>query len=810
MGKYVDLVDELTLSEKAQLLVGYSTWSTFSIPRLNIPSLIVSDGPTGVRKEKENRNSANGLTQTELATCLPTSATLANSFNEDLLFKVGDAIAKECRFYGVNVLLAPGMNIKRNPLCGRNFEYFSEDPILAGRLASSFVKGVQSNNVGVTLKHFAGNSNEKWRYVSSSNINKRALHEIYLRQFEIAVKEANASGIMTAYNKVNHVFCSDSKYLVNDILRKKWGFNGIVMTDWGGLSNRVNAIKAGTDLEMPGVNIATINDIIRAYKNNELSMEEIDNSVHNILDALDKFHQEKINDKEIFDKNIEVAISSAVESAVLLKNDGILPLSKDKKYLIIGDLFTNMRYQGAGSSQVNSYKIIDNKEAFDKANIDYDFVRGYDQFSLSEDSILLKEAILKAKEYETIIYFGGLTNASESEGFDRETLKLPVNQIALINELSKLNKKIVFVMYGGSPYEIPHLDSFNAMLNMYLPGEGGGEALKRLLFGEVSPSGHLNETWPISYDDVIFNNEYASSGEENYKESIYVGYRYYSSINKSVLFPFGYGLSYSTFEYSDFLVKKDDDHIVVSFKVTNTGDRLAKAVPQIYVSKKESDYFRAKLELKGFTKVELASKESKDVKISIPLSYLEIYSHVIDEFFLEEGEYSFLLGNHVNDILCSENIYLEGRRIDPNYSGNIKKYYFDPIHLDEVNKETFEELYGEKIPEYVVSKKPYNFETPIMEFNSFFGKIVKNSLVKQLSKPFKKDMKSSDLKVRELAYKNYYFMSKMILSNSFRSLSYSSSGLLTKNVAMGLVEISNGRLFKGLHCILKKEKLIKE
>ena len=504
------IINSLTLEEKASLLVGHANMSTFPLLEKGIAPLIMSDGPHGIRKENsEHTNLDNLFARTLPATCFPTGCTLANTFDNQLLYKIGKQIALECRYYGINAILGPAINIKRNPLCGRNFEYYSEDPILAGYLSANYIKGLQEEHVLACVKHYACNNLEKWRYVGDSIVDLRALNDIYLKPFEISIRESNPGMLMTSYNQINGTFASENEYLIKDRLRKKMDYQGLTVTDWGGMVNRDISLNAGQDIEMPGMIEENKQKIIDGVNSGLIKMETVDESIERLLSAIDKTRVDKISDETVFLKSKDVALEAALKGAVLLKNDNnILPLDKNKKCIIIGDLFKNTRVQGSGSSLVTTKYLVTNDEALNDHHICYAYAQGYDQMSPKINKKLKEEALLLAKESDTILFFGGLIDISESEGFDRDKMLLDENQIDLIKELVKLNKKIVFVMYGGSPFEIPELDNIDACLFMSLPGECGGEAMYQLLFGETSPSGHLCETWMQKYSDVPYSDDF--------------------------------------------------------------------------------------------------------------------------------------------------------------------------------------------------------------------------------------------------------------------------------------------------------------
>ncbi|MBR3099347.1 MAG: glycoside hydrolase family 3 C-terminal domain-containing protein [Clostridia bacterium] len=573
------ILKQMTVEEKAALVSGTDFMYTNPVPRLGIPSLCMSDGPHGLRKQTEGGD--NGISKSEPATAFPTAVTTASGWNPDNLKKMGAAIGRECRHYGVHTLLGPGVNIKRNPLCGRNFEYFSEDPLLAGVMGAAEVEGVQSQGVGVSVKHFAMNSSENYRFMGNSVASENTIRNLYLKPFEYIVKHARPATLMCAYNQINGVYCSENKWLLTEVLRKEWGFDGAVMTDWGATHDRVAGVKAGLDLEMPGDTAICRRRILDAVAEGSLPMADLDQACRNILRWIERYVQPADETPMDWDAHHALAAEIAADCAVLMKNDGVLPLTGTGKLHITGELFENMRYQGAGSSMIHPTRVTTVKAAFQQRGI---------------RSVPLAEC-------DTILVFAGLTDEYESEGCDRENMRLPEKQLRLIDEMIATGKKVVIVLFGGGVVELPFNDRVSAILNMFLPGQNGGEATAQLLFGEKNPSGKLAETWPLRYEDVPGHESFGQTLQEVYAEGTEVGYRYYQKHGIPVRYPFGHGLSYTTFSRS----KWQKDGNTCTQTITNTGSRFGGEVAQLYVDG----------ELRGFRKVYLQPGESRTVSITV-------------------------------------------------------------------------------------------------------------------------------------------------------------------------------------------------
>lgn len=661
------LLSEMTLEEKASLCSGGDFWHTKSIKRLGIPEVMVTDGPHGLRKQAEESDHL-GLADSVKAVCFPTASALACSFDTELARTIGEALGDECQTESVSTLLGPGVNMKRSPLCGRNFEYYSEDPYLAGKMAASFVRGVQSKGIGTSVKHFAVNNQEYRRMSISSEADERTLREIYLAAFETIVKEAKPTTLMCSYNRINGIYACENDWLLNKVLRDEWGFKGLVMTDWGAMNDRVTALKAGLDLEMPGSGGIRDKEIIEAVKRGELSEEILDTAVRRVLNLVDHYYSERLENFE-YDKESHHALArkAAGESAVLLKNDSILPLKPENKVAFIGKFAKTPRYQGGGSSHINSFRITGALEAV-KEIAEVTYAQGYDTKEDKIDEVLLQEAIKAASEAEIAVIFAGLPDSFESEGYDRVHMELPDCQNHLIREIAKVQKNIVVVLHNGSPVRMPWLSDVKGVLAMYLGGQAVGGAAVSLLYGEINPSGKLAETYPLS---LKHNPSYLSfPGTEKevvYSEGVFIGYRYYDTKDLEVLFPFGYGLSYTNFEYTDLRVTpdsdlKDTDTVTVTLKVKNTGSVPGKEIVQLYVHDKASSVMRPDKELKGFQKVELNPGEEKEITFTLEERSFAFYSKELKDWYAETGDFTVMIGKSSRDIVLTKDIFLTGTK----------------------------------------------------------------------------------------------------------------------------------------------------
>lgn len=658
-----EIVAQMTLEEKAAMCSGADFWHTEAVERLGIPASMVSDGPHGLRKQDQEGDHL-GVNESIKAVCFPAGCGTAASFNRELLNKMGETLGNECQAEGVSVILGPAVNIKRSPLCGRNFEYYSEDPLVASEMAGALIHGVQSKNVGTSIKHFLANNQETRRMSSDSRIDERTLNEIYLAAFEGAVKKEKPWTVMCSYNKINGVYAAENHKYLTETLRDKWGFDGYVMSDWGAVNNRVEDLKAGLDLEMPSSNGVNDKLIVGAVESGELSEEVLDTAVERILNIV--FRYEENRDKSAFfdrDKDHELARKVAEETIVLLKNDGVLPLSEQDEIAFIGKYAMKPRYQGGGSSHINSHKITSALDAV-RGMGNISFAMGFDDKEDKTNEKLLAEAVETAKKAKVAVVFAGLPDAFESEGFDRQHMRMPDCQNELIEKVAAVQPNTIVVLHNGSPVEMPWADKVKGIVEAYLGGQAVGGAVCDILFGRVNPSAKLPETFPLKLEDNPSYLSYIGEGDMvEYREGIFVGYRYYDKKKMDVLFPFGYGLSYTTFAYSNLRVDKesmkDTDTMTVSVDVTNTGKMAGKEVVQLYVADKESTVIRPVKELRDFAKVELAPGETKTVSFTLGKRAFAYYSVKLHDWHVETGEFDIMIGQSSRDIVLTKTVTLE-------------------------------------------------------------------------------------------------------------------------------------------------------
>ncbi|MDA3901513.1 MAG: glycoside hydrolase family 3 C-terminal domain-containing protein [Spirochaetes bacterium] len=800
-----ELLQKMTLEEKASIMSGSSFWLLQGIDRLGIPEIRVADGPHGLRKQPETDDNL-GIGGSIPATCFPTAVTLASSWDRDLVHRVGQALADECLQEKVSVVLGPGVNIKRSPLCGRNFEYYSEDPLVAGEMSAAFINGVQSRGVGCSLKHFAANNQEYYRLIIDTIVDERTLREIYLRPFEIAVKKAQPWTLMCSYNRINGVYSSDNHWLLTEVLKNEWQHEGIVMTDWGACNDRVQGIRAGLELEMPGSNGINDKKIVEAVRKGLLEESLLDSAVLRMLSLIDKGAPvlKSVSHYDVNEHHL-LARSAAEESMVMLKNDSMLPLQKDSSLAVIGDMAVKYRYQGAGSSQIVPTRLSNPyRQMCDYCKVELPYARGYDSSTDSLDSKLIEEAVNVASSVEAVVVFAGLPNIFESEGFDRDHMRLPQNQNALIDALIKTGKPVVVILSNGAPVEIPWLDSCKALLEGYLGGQAGAEAIVRILFGEVNPSGKLAETFPVKIEDTpCFNYFPGNPHQVQYREALYVGYRYYDTVDSEVTFPFGFGLSYTDFAYSDLNISASeintDETVTVTCKVRNSGKVAGKEIVQIYVSDVESTVYRPKQELKGFAKVMLQPEESCEVSFTLSKEDFAFYDVDSQSLQVESGLFSIHVGASSRDIRLNTQVKVQSDFV-PVVSVDQRtalSSYYSPILQNgvmSVDSTTFEALLGQSLPVAETSTRPFHRNSVLIEIqSSWIGRRLYKSIVHE----FVKQTDNSNDPTVDL------MMRRMLDEMPLRSMVLLSGGLFTERKLNAVLDLLNGRFIRGIKGLLR-------
>ena len=686
------ILSNLTIEQKAALLQGWTTWTSLDLNEKGIPPMFMSDGPVGLRKQAGAGDHL-GLNESVPATCFPTAAGMANTWNVELGEALGTALGKEAAANDVHVVLGPGLNIKRSPLCGRNYEYFSEDPYLAGKMAAAYTKGIQSNGVAACPKHFAVNSQELRRMAMDSVVDERTMREIYLTGFEMAVKEGHAQSIMSAYNMVNGTYANENHHLLSDILRDEWGFDGYIVTDWGADNDHTEGVKAGCNLVMPAPGPDCAIGLLEDLAAGKIDEATIDQRVSELLKVVLETHESVAKAEKSFDVEAHHAIARkcAEESIVLLDNDGILPLAGGDSVAIIGEFAKDPRYQGAGSSQVNPTKmdnLYDNLAG--RLNIT-GYAKGYDRKNPHPVKKLVDEAVEVARNADKVLLCVGLEEILESEGMDRLHMDLSESMKTLINEVCAVNSNVILVLYGGAPFVMPERSIYRAAIHGYLGGQAGAGAMADALLGVVNPSGKLNETWPHKLEDNSSYNYFPSKElTAEYREGLFVGYRYYDSIDMSVRYPFGYGLSYTTFEYSDLAINGND----VSFTITNTGSRDGSEVAELYVACKNSNISRPKKELKGFKKVALKAGESKKVTITLDDKAFRYFDVQSNAWEIEEADYEICVAASVSDVKLSETIHVAGKT-----ASSPAPECYRTGNVANVSDEDFEAILGRPIPD---------------------------------------------------------------------------------------------------------------
>jgi beta-glucosidase len=801
MLKYQQTIACLTLEEKIALCSGASFWETKAFPQYGIPASFMCDGPHGLRKQTGTADHL-GLNASLGTTCFPTACTAAAGWDTDLLRRMGEALGKEALREDVNIILGPGVNMKRNPLCGRNFEYYSEDPFLSGKLAAAWIQGVQGNGVGVSLKHFAANNQENKRLSSDSLIDERALREYYLSAFEIAVKEARPFTVMCAYPKLNGIYCSDNKGLLRDILRDEWGFDGAVVTDWGAMNDRIAGFKAGLDLEMPGSQGRFDAEVKAAVQSGALDERLIDTAVERLLTLIGRTTLDRDKKTELpedlHERHHKLAREIAAASAVLLKNDDrTLPLPRNTALTVIGALAETPRYQGSGSSRVTPTQITSLLDGLPAYTQNVYYRQGY-RLEDEPDEQLLKEALEAAGKGGLVVLCIGLTDIYESEAFDRSTLSIPRNQIALIEAVSRVNPNIAVVLAGGSAVEMPWLDKVKALLHTQLAGQAGGLAAADILFGEVNPSGKLTETYPLRYEDVVSSAYYGRNPKQAaYFESMYCGYRYFDTVDKPVLFPFGYGLSYTTFEYSGIEVTRCGMYdCEIAFTVKNTGDTAGSEITQLYIAPPSGDVYRPAQELKGFSKVKLEAGEISTVVITLAKRGFAHYDPEQKDWLVEAGNYEIRVGASSRDIRLKKQIEVDG--IFPQKSDCSPWYY---TLRGTPSKEDFTTVYGD-YPDYIPQTKgSYDLCNSIKEMKD--TSLLCRFMYREMEKTIAKSLGC------KIDYNNVQF--KMLMEtagdNPLKTNMLFSPDTMTAPFVQFVLDTANGHFWKGLGKLIRGKRI---
>ena len=788
--KAAELVTQMTLEEKASLCSGKNFWETKAVERLGVQSFMVTDGPHGLRKQAGEADHL-GLNASVEATCFPTAAATACSFDPELLRQMGEALGEECRADSVGVLLGPAANIKRSPLCGRNFEYFSEDPLLTGEMAAALIEGVQSRNVGTSMKHYLANNQEKARVSSNSVVDERALREIYLAGFERAVKKAQPWTLMCSYNQINGTYASDNKRLMTDVPRGEWGFEGAIMTDWGAMNDRVQAIRAGLDLEMPGTGGANDALIVQAVRQGRLSEAEVDACAVRMTALALRLAG---NTAAPCDKDAhhELARRVARESAVLLRRGTALPLEKGRRLAVIGEFAQRPRYQGAGSSKINPTRLVSLCDALDERGVPYVYARGFAAEGAA-DPALEEEALRAAAGADVVVAMVGLPDSWESEGFDRAHMELPENQNALMEALIATGKPVVAVLSTGGAVTLPWRERVDSILLMYLAGQNGGNAILDLLLGEADPCGRLAETWPLALTDTPCHGFFGGSGNVEYRESVYVGYRYYDKARREVAYPFGHGLSYTDFAYSGLTVRPAKTGSALPLEaeltVTNIGARAGHEVVQVYVAAPAEGTFRPVRELRAFAKVWLEPGESRTVRLALDQRAFAFHDAAAGGWRVDEGEYTVEAGASSRDIRLTAPVRLEGSAPEAAPAETLPSYC-DPAASWPPSREQFEALLGAPVPP----------ERPLRPFtsNSTLGQVRASLAGRIFYRTIRKNMEKQFSGTGDGMEEFGRIIDAMLEDMPLRQLAMLSGGAMPPAVLDGLVEMMNGHYLRGL------------
>ena len=773
-------IQKLTRAQKAALLQGKTVWTTYSFAHADIPEIFLSDGPHGLRKQAGAADHL-GLNASVPATCFPTAASMANSWNLELAEELGRALGEEAAANDVHVLLGPGLNIKRSPLCGRNFEYFSEDPYLAGKMAAAYIKGIQANGVAACPKHFAVNSQELRRMAMSSVLDERTFREIYLAGFEIAVKEGKAKSVMSSYNMINGTYANENAHLLSDILRDEWGFEGFVVTDWGADNNHTEGVRAGSNLVMPAPGADCALGLLKDLEEGNIEESVLDARLAELLGVVNSTTEAVAKAPKTFDVDAHHALAKkcAAESIVLLENDGILPLANDATVAVIGDFAKSPRYQGAGSSQVNPTKIDNLYDCLLAAGVKITaYAQGFNRRNPHPDQKMIDEAVTVAKNAETVLLCVGLDEILESEGMDRLHMELSASQQALIKAVCEVNANVILVLSGGAPFVMPQKGTYRAAIHGYLGGQAGAGAMADAILGKINPSGKLNETWPLALEDASATPYFPSKERTaEYREGLYVGYRYFESAGVPVRYPFGYGLSYTNFAYSD--IKVDDKSVSVT--VTNVGERDGAEVVQLYVACEDSTIYRPQKELKGFTKVFLKAGESQRVTIDFDDKTFRYFDTADNAWAVEDADYDICIARNAHEVVLSGVLHVSGKKVTDNAPACYKN-----ADVKSVSDSDFEALLGHEIPD-----------------GKWSGEITENDALCQLyyaKGAFARFLYRVLTSIKEKAdAKGEPNLNIMFIYNMpVRAMAKFSNGIVSKKMTEDILFMINGHFWRGL------------
>ena len=801
--KYADLIGKMTLEEKASLCSGKDMWHFKGIERLGIPSIMVSDGPHGLRTQK-NSGVSTKMNVSVDSTCFPLACASACSWDRELLREIGKRIGEEALKEDVQIVLGPGVNIKRSPLCGRNFEYFSEDPLLSGELGSAFVDGVQSQGVGTSVKHFAVNNQETYRMSVNAVVDERTMREIYLPAFETVVKKSAPSTVMASYNLINGQSASENVHVLDEILDKEWNYKGIVISDWGAVNHRVEGVKAGMHVEMPSSGGMNDELIVEAVKSGDLDEKVLDERVDRILDVVfDLYGKRKEGATYDIKEHDQFARKAAAECCVLLKNKNkMLPLTKNDKILIVGDMARNPRFQGAGSSFINCHKITSAIDALTEDGVAFEFEEGYYKKTRKDCSKLIEKAAARAKDFDKVIIFAGLPGEYEAEGFDRKDMDMPASHNTLISEIAKVNKNVVVVLSAGAVVTMPWINDVKAVLLTGLAGQNSGGATVDVLYGKVNPCGKLAETYPIKLSHVP-STAYFPGDRYNveYREGLYVGYRYFESVDAPVLFPFGYGLSYTTYAYRDLVVDKteinDDEKLKVTVTVDNTGERDGKEIVQLYVIHNGRTVYMPKVQLRAFEKVKVAAKNSATVTFMLDKRAFAFYDINEKDWLVESGDYEIAVGGNVRELTCRATVKVNGSVKAEETAAN-KGWYFSPAVKEPVSDEDFASLFKDGKTTHVTHKCVKGSFTADDSFEDMSHTSGLAKFMINVAKPAIRLSMGAD------KYDpNYLMIYEVMKTSPLRSLAFSSQGMFNMKMVDGIVIMMNGKFFKGLFALLK-------